>query len=168
MEKYIREHYDITPLVLMGGVANEKDVIRDFNRKNDKLLLLANPEKGSEGISLHENCNNAIYLSRTYKAGQYLQSRDRIHRVGMNIDKNVNYYFIESVYGEQDYIPTIDRRISENLQRKIEDLAIIFNDPELLAVSSFEEEGEELNSDFTEEDIDDFIEMLLDKDYSSD
>ena len=73
-----------------------------------------------------------------------------------------------NLYGEQDYIPTIDRRISENLQRKIEDLAIIFNDPELLAVSSFEEEGEELNSDFTEEDIDDFIEMLLDKDYSSD
>ena len=53
-------------------------------------------------------------------------------------------------------------------QRKIEDLAIIFNDPELLAVSSFEEEGEELSSDFNENDIDDFIEMLLDKDYSSD
>lgn len=167
MENYLQEQYGITPLVLMGGITNEKDVIRDFNKKNDKLLLLANPEKGSEGISLHENCNNAIYLSRTYKVGQYLQSRDRIHRVGMNLDKNVNYYFVESVYGEQDYIPTIDRRISENLQKKIEDLAIIFNDPELLAVSAFEEEGEELSSDFSEDDIDDFIEMLLNKDYSN-
>ncbi len=159
----IKNNYGIKPLVLKGGVDDDY-VINTFNEKNNSLILLANPEKGAEGISLHKNCRNAIYVSRTYKAGQYLQSRDRIHRVGMDVNKEVNYFSVESVYGEGDLIQTIDRRISNNLQKKIEKLADVMNDKELLAVSEFEEMGEEIGSEFNEDDIADFINWLTEQD----
>ena len=44
----------------------------------------------SESVSLHINekkkrvCSHAIYLDRNYNAAQYVQSMDRIHRVGMD------------------------------------------------------------------------------------
>lgn len=163
MDAEIRNNYGIEPLVLKGGV-DDDFVINTFNEKNNRLILLANPEKGAEGISLHKNCRNAIYASRTYKAGQYLQSRDRIHRVGMDVNKEVNYYSVESVYGEGSLIQTIDRRISNNLQSKIKKLANVMNDKELLAVSDYEEMGEEIGSEFNEDDIADFINWLTDQD----
>lgn len=159
----LQNNYDIEPLVLKGGVDDDY-VINSFNAKNNRLILLANPEKGAEGISLHKNCRNAIYVSRTYKAGQYLQSRDRIHRVGMDVNKEVNYYSVESVYGEGNLIQTIDRRISNNLQAKIEKLANVMNDKELLAVSELEEMGEDIGSEFNEDDIADFINWLTEQD----
>ena len=163
MNTELENNYGIKPLVLKGGVDDDY-VINTFNEKNNRLILLANPEKGAEGISLHKNCRNAIYVSRTYKAGQYLQSRDRIHRVGMDVKKEVNYYSVESVYGEGSFIQTIDRRISNNLQAKIEKLANVMNDKELLAVSEFEEMGEEIGSEFNEDDIADFINWLTEQD----
>ena len=44
-----------------------------------------------EGISLHRACHNAVYLDRSYNAAHYLQSVDRIHRLGVpeGIDTNV-------------------------------------------------------------------------------
>ena len=61
-------------------------------------------------------------------------------------------------------IQTIDRRISNNLQKKIEKLADVMNDKELLAVSEFEEMGEEIGSEFNEDDIADFINWLTEQD----
>ena len=70
----------------------------DFNEENnDFKILIANPKKGGEGISLHYECSNAIYIDRSYDAGKYLQSRDRIHRVGSKFE-NVNFYFFCVMY----------------------------------------------------------------------
>ena len=76
----------------------------------------------------------------------------------------LNYYSVESVYGEGSLIQTIDRRISNNLQSKIKKLANVMNDKELLAVSDYEEMGEEIGSEFNEDDIADFINWLTNQD----
>ena len=82
----------------------------------------------------------------------------------MDVNKEVNYYSVESVYGEGSLIQTINRRISNNLQSKIKKLANVMNDKELLAVSDYEEMGEEIGSEFNEDDIADFINWLTDQD----
>ena len=46
-------------------------------------VLLANPAALAEGVSLHTVCHDAVYLDRTFTAGQYLQSVNRIHRLGL-------------------------------------------------------------------------------------
>ena len=68
-------------LTLYGETEDAVKILNCLIRKitNSKFWLLT--KKGGEGISLHKNCWNAIYVDRSYDCAKYLQSRDRIHRV---------------------------------------------------------------------------------------
>ena len=70
--------------------------------------MIANPFTISESISLHKTCHNAIYLDRNFNAGQFIQSKDRIHRYGLKPDNKTNYYYIIS---ENSIDETINRRL---------------------------------------------------------
>ena len=82
------------PAIVHGGIPSEfnqpaADVTREgelgrFRNDDDCWVLLANPAAVGEGISLHRDCHEAVYLERTFNAGQYLQSVDRIHRLGLD------------------------------------------------------------------------------------
>jgi SNF2 family DNA or RNA helicase len=94
---------EFSPLLVYGGVpAYEEDAdsefenreknIREFKTRADRPLLLANPGACSESISLHAVCQDAIYLERTFNCGQFLQSMDRINRVGMLPGTHATYH----------------------------------------------------------------------------
>ncbi len=111
---------DLGARFIHGGIDNSlnpeipntrKSIINDFHNDDDFMVLVANPASCAEGISLHKAANNAIYLDRTYTLTNYLQSIDRIHRLGLdrNTDTNV---FIYKTSG------TIDQKIDESLQEK--------------------------------------------------
>ena len=104
---------------------------------------------------MHYNCKNAIYLDRDYNAREYLQSLDRIHRLGMNLDNPVNYYFFESVH--KQFSKTIERRISENLQRKIEYMGEVLDDEDLRILSLDEESLDETEDALTNSEISDLL-----------
>jgi SNF2 family DNA or RNA helicase len=74
-------------------------------------VLIANPAACAESISLHKTCHNAIYYDLSYNCAQYLQSLDRIHRVGGSETVEANYYFLQ-------YRNTIDVDIKRNIDRK--------------------------------------------------
>jgi hypothetical protein len=85
---------DLNPLLVYGAVPpyeedddpefeNRERNIREFKTRSDRSILIANPTACSESISLHTVCHNAVYLERTFNCGHFLQSMDRIHRVGM-------------------------------------------------------------------------------------
>src|SRR5262249_16991443 len=63
----------------------------------DCMVLIANPAACSEGISLHKVCHHAIYVDRTYNAAHYLQSVDRIHRLGLPPETLTHIHVLESV-----------------------------------------------------------------------
>ena len=149
------------PVTLYGKTENPEDSVTLFNDANSEVkVLIGNPKKGGEGISLHHNCHNAIYLDRTYNAAEYLQSRDRIHRIGMPSNVEPNYYLLQSVH-PNNFKKVIDQRISNNLQRKIENMQELLDDPDLKQLALDESVGEDLSSEYTIEDIDDFLQMLL-------
>ena len=149
------------PVTLYGKTENPEDTVTLFNDATSEVkVLIGNPKKGGEGISLHHNCHNAIYLDRTYNAAEYLQSRDRIHRIGMPSNVEPNYYLIQSVH-PNNFKKVIDQRISNNLQRKIENMQELLDDPDLKQLALDESVGEDLSSEYTIEDIDDFLQMLL-------
>lgn len=56
-------------------------VIEKFLRDPDCRVLVANPSAAKEGLTL-TSANNALYVDRTFKMDDYLQSQDRIHRIG--------------------------------------------------------------------------------------
>ena len=60
--------------------------IKRFHTDDTCKVLVANPAACSEGISLHKVCQNAIYLDRSFNAAHYMQSEDRIHRLGLAPD----------------------------------------------------------------------------------
>lgn len=86
--------------ILYGGTPQEEredTIIRFANPQNhDFSVIVANPHAVGESISLHKGCHNAIYLEQGFNAGTYMQSKDRIHRVGLPEGIITNYYYIQS------------------------------------------------------------------------
>jgi len=69
-------------------------IIREFSKTGGNIdILIANPAACAESISLHKACSYAIYYDLSYNCAQYLQSLDRIHRVGGSETKPAHYYF---------------------------------------------------------------------------
>ncbi|TDX02189.1 SNF2-related protein [Dinghuibacter silviterrae] len=90
-----------------------REDIRDefIDPKSGLNILIANPAACSESISLHKTCFNAIYYDLSYNCAQYLQSLDRIHRVGGSEYNQANYYFLQ-------YRNSLDQDIKKSLDRK--------------------------------------------------
>ena len=68
-----------------------------FHNDPHCALLIANPAAAGEGISLHTVCHNAIYLDRSYVSTHYLQSIDRIHRLGLRPDQETHIHIYELI-----------------------------------------------------------------------
>lgn len=90
-------------------------VIAGFLRHPGKAVLVTNPASCSESISLHSACRNAIYLDRTYDCAQWLQSIDRIHRLGLPPDAQVRVHVLRATLSGE---PTIDHLVAASLAGK--------------------------------------------------
>lgn len=121
--------------------------IKRFHDDKFAMVLVANPAACSEGISLHTVCNNAIYLDRNFNAAQYLQSEDRIHRLGLSPDKDT---FIEIVYCPD----TVDEVVDARLRTKVAKMADVLNDPGLNI------DPIDLDADITDLDLEDVKAMI--------
>ena len=87
-------------------------------------MLVANPAACGEGISLHNVCHNAIYLDRNYNAAQYIQSEDRIHRLGLPHDAEINIEILCC-------LGTVDLSVNDRLVMKVQKMAEALNDPDI-------------------------------------
>ena len=86
--------------------------------------MVANPAAACEGISLHMICRNAIYVDRTFNAAHYLQSEDRIHRLGLRKDQVPTVEIVECR-------STIDEIVRLRLNSKVDRMATVLNDKTL-------------------------------------
>jgi len=99
-------------------------------------VLVANPAACAESISLHKTCSQAIYYDLSYNCAQYLQSLDRIHRVGGSENKIAHYHFLQ-------YANTIDADILTNLRKKAQTMsAIIDEDYPIYSLDMFSADDE--------------------------
>jgi SNF2 family DNA or RNA helicase len=127
-----------SPAVVHGGVPSEDsghddEITREgeFHRfRNDPKcsVLLANPAACGEGVSLHHWCHHAIYLDRSFNAGHFLQSQDRIHRLGL--DKSITTTFTLLISTQ-----TIDETVDGRLFEKVSALAALMDDRGLVQIA---------------------------------
>lgn len=108
--------------------------LRRFRSDDDCQVLLANPAAMSEGVSLHHTCHDAIYVDRTFNAGQYLQSLDRIHRLGLEPGTDTRITFLVSN-------GTIDETVDGRVRIKAERLSEMLSDPNLVTMALPDEEA---------------------------
>lgn len=112
-------------------------IIAEFVSSTSGLnILVANPAACAESISLHKECSHSIYYDLSYNCAQYLQSLDRIHRVGGSENKIAHYHFLQ-------YAETMDEDILKNILRKSENMsAIIDQDYPVYSLDMFSAEDE--------------------------
>lgn len=112
-------------------------IIREFLKPGGNIdILIANPAACAESISLHKACSHAIYYDLSYNCAQYLQSLDRIHRVGGSETKPAHYYFLQ-------YENSIDSDILANVHRKAANMyAIIDQDYVIYSLDMFEDDDD--------------------------
>lgn len=106
--------------LIYGGVNLETrdQMITDFqNNKYD--VLITNPHTLAESVSLHHVCHDAIYLEYSFNLTHMLQSRDRIHRLGLPDNAETNYYYF-MLEGQKFETNTIDRKVYNRLKEKEE------------------------------------------------
>jgi len=135
----VRLIYGATPTE-SSGVTEEltrDEIIREFvNPDSGIKVLLANPAACAESISLHKACFSAVYYDLSYNCAQYLQSLDRIHRVGGSENRPANYYYLQ-------YEDTIDADILENVQQKAQRMSdIIDQDYAIYSLDMFNDDDE--------------------------
>lgn len=78
---------------------DREKIIDEFNYGTLQILV-TNPATLAESVSLHKACHDAHYLELNYNLYQYLQSRDRIHRLGLKDTDKTNYYIYLNYYDE--------------------------------------------------------------------
>jgi len=120
---------DYNPVTIFGGIPTGSDNdesfregrIRKFHEDKTCRMMIANPQACGEGISLHKICHYAIYLDRNFNSAYFLQSIDRIHRLGLKegIETNIEILISES---------TIDELLISRLNNKIKDMGTILED----------------------------------------
>jgi hypothetical protein len=129
---------EFEPALVYGGVPPEDGATpgvvtreAEFNRFRNEpkcAVLLANPAACGEGISLHEWCHHGVYLDRTFNAGHFLQSQDRIHRIGLKDGVLTRFTILLSA-------GSIDESVDGRLREKVVALSRLMNDPGLVQVA---------------------------------
>ena len=158
---------DLNPVSLYGAVPNGDDTdistregrIRRFHRDDACMALIANPAAAGEGISLHTVCHDAIYVDRSYVSTHYLQSIDRIHRLGLapGIETNIYIYQTKAPAG----LGSIDYSVNRRLASKIRALQQLLDDPDLHEIALDEENADDpLDYDVQLEDLIDLVKEL--------
>ena len=83
IETVVRRLKRYRPLQIHGGIGVEKraEIVRAFQEREANRVLVANPAAAREGLTL-TRASAAVYLDRGFNLVDYLQSQDRIHRIG--------------------------------------------------------------------------------------
>jgi SNF2 family DNA or RNA helicase len=122
-------------------------------------VMIANPAAASEGMSLHMHCHDAVYVDRSYNATHFLQSIDRIHRLGLPQGTETTIYVMENKLPLG--VGSIDASVARRLAKKIRAMEKLLEDPDLHELALDEEETPiALEASIDLRDIDDLIEEI--------
>lgn len=105
---------------IYGAVSmEERQVILSAFRKGELDFLITNPHTLAESVSLHTVCHDAIYFEYSYNLVHLLQSKDRIHRLGLLDNQYTQYFFAQEIFSTKDGEPySLDERIYLRLKEK--------------------------------------------------
>ena len=137
-------------------------------------VLVTNPHTLAESVSLHSVCHDAVYFEYSYNLVHLLQSKDRIHRLGLPVGQYTQYHYLQTFFETDCSDWSLDQRIYERLMEKEhvmldaidrgilepgfadeEDLAVVFRglfDMDDVGETVQSEVGEELASDASNDD----------------
>lgn len=128
---------ELSPVLVVGSTPDEerRANIEQFRRDPGSFVLLSNPSTLGEGVSLHHECHDAVYIDRDFAAGRFLQSIDRIHRLGLEEGTETRATILVAE-------GTIDELVAARLAWKLHWMSDVLDDPGLSVLADLEEERE--------------------------
>ena len=96
---------------------DRQQIISDF--QNGKIqVLITNPHTLAESVSLHNVCHDAIYFEYSYNLVHLLQSKDRIHRLGLREGQYTQYFFHQVSYQTEHGVWSLGEKVYRRLKDK--------------------------------------------------
>ena len=139
---FVKSMADMRRRLLVRGIEartinGEDDLVCRSNDLDDFRagkfpVLITNPHTLAESVSLHSVCHDAVYYEYSFNLVHLLQSRDRIHRLGLPQDQKTNYYYLCEDYDLGKAEPwSLDHEIYDRLKWK-EDTMLCCIDADIL------------------------------------
>jgi len=100
-----------------GETVDRQETIDGF-KAGKYQVLITNPQTLAESVSLHKVCHDAVYFEYSYNLVQMLQSKDRIHRLGLANYQYTQYHFLETVFSDEMQMISLDEEIHRRLNDK--------------------------------------------------
>lgn len=115
----LREKGIKAELICGFTLRQERDrIINTFKEDTDEIqVLVSNPNTLGESVSLHTVAHDAVYFEFNYNLTFMLQSRDRIHRLGLSENEHTRYYYLMTISDRKIY-NFIDKKIYTKLIEK--------------------------------------------------
>ncbi|MFD8422336.1 DEAD/DEAH box helicase [Streptomyces sp. NPDC059466] len=130
LEELLAPH---APASVHGTTQDREAELSRFREDPSCMVLISNPATLGEGISLHQVCHDAVYVDRDFMAGRFLQSLDRIHRLGLPPGTETRVTVL-AVRG------TIDEIVAVRLEKKLNFLGSVLDDPAVRQLGDLQEE----------------------------
>ena len=102
---------------MYGETENKQEKIDGF-KGGIYQVLITNPQTLAESVSLHQICHDAVYFEYSYNLIHLLQSKDRIHRLGLPSNQYTQYHFLETAFDEETQMVSLDEEIHNRLNFK--------------------------------------------------
>lgn len=124
------------------GKSDRDAIINRFKDNNNNIqVLISNPNTLGESISLHQTVHDAVYFEYNYNLTYMLQSRDRIHRLGLSDGVETNYHYLMTV-SNQEVFNFIDEKVYDALHEKEQRMKVAIDTGILVPQFSDEEFNE--------------------------
>ncbi len=126
---------------IMGEVEldDRTKLISEF-REGKFDVLITNPHTLAESVSLHTVCHDALYYEYSYNLVHLLQSKDRIHRLGLPSDQYTQYYYLQDFFKNDEEAFSMDEKIYLRLREKEKIMLDAIDNQELEPVYTPEED----------------------------
>ncbi|GHU90458.1 DNA helicase [Clostridia bacterium] len=139
------EKSGVKTMCITGNVPLEdrQRILSQF-KNGEFTVLLTNPHTLAESVSLHSVCHDAVYYEYSYNLVHLLQSKDRIHRLGLSPEQYTQYYFLQNVYDTAGGDWSLDEQIYLRLIEKEQTMLRAIDNNELESMPTSDEDLERI------------------------
>jgi superfamily II DNA or RNA helicase len=117
LRKYIREQFDINPMIINGVTNRRQQVVDMFNQNSGFDVMILSPKAAGTGLTI-TSANHVIHYTRWWNPAVENQATDRVYRIGQNKPVTVYYPIVIDKQGvlKEGTVEQIVHRILEEKQ----------------------------------------------------
>jgi SNF2 family DNA or RNA helicase len=117
LRKFIRERFDINPMIINGMTNRRQDLVDLFNEKIGFDVMILSPKAAGTGLTITA-ANHVIHYTRWWNPAVENQATDRVYRIGQEKPVTVYYPIVTDQQGilKEGTVEQIVHRILQEKQ----------------------------------------------------